>query len=383
MSNVAINSSGVLRKARRGISSRFCALASLVALCGAVADLPAQALVTSSLPVIRSRRPDDATVKKAELLLETVDRAKDEKARNGIAKELAALGPKVIPHLASRFSELEGFRQVVAAKALLALKAPSVADLLYGELCHDGTGTHEEIMRLLARRRDPRALPVYLKLLPESTGEVKTVIYYCLTYYTDRSCFDAWAIGMGSDNRNIRLYSYLGMNRLLAAHARAASPASDTAWVKKVDDLAETLIRRLGEARMRGDAPGMIRGLELLGLTGRERAADVVQEYLEERSPGVRATAAKALGGLAQYGRKYSGKLMDALDDSHLCVRLEATEALADLGETEAIPLIVDMLNTKNLRVRQAAVTALQRLSGKSLGYYPEPWHRWWNEQRL
>jgi len=355
----------------------------LLLLCVSVNSPRAGAASTATKPASRSTkvRIPPHLARKVDALLSKVDKAHGKAEREQIAVELSQLDKRTAPYLASLFADLKGFRQVVAGKALLAMKSPGALPMMLSELKSRGALANPELMKYLSETHVDDALPLLLQARPKASLETKQAITYCLTYFNTPSCIDAFSEGIDSPDSLIRLYSHLGMGRLLRAYA-TAEVREVPDWSKRIDKLVQGLDGHLRRCVAARDIPGTVRCIEHLGLTGRRKAAEAVYDCLRDDSPPIRAAAVKAIGRLGPHGQRYTRELLHIIEDDELLVRLQAIEALASLGERAAVPLIARMLYTKDLRTRALAVTALRTLTGKNFGPYPEAWLNWWEKEQ-
>lgn len=94
-----------------------------------------------------------------------------------------------------------------------------------------------------------------------------------------------------------------------------------------------------------------------------------------ERAAAVREAAARAAGMRRGLLRHLEGLLSDA----SAAVRAAVVEALTAVRRPEAVPLLVRALGDGDASVREAALAALKRTTGKSLPADPDAWARFWN----
>src|SRR5213075_1371602 len=113
-----------------------------------------------------------------------------------------------------------------------------------------------------------------------------------------------------------------------------------------------------------------------LGALKAETALPIVVTFLRSADPRLAEVAARALGLIGSPRAKALAETKAPL------VAESAAEALAKLEDRAAIPTLIDRLaaSAKDLRVADAVLRALERLSGKSLGDDVELWRAWWVE---
>lgn len=99
-------------------------------------------------------------------------------------------------------------------------------------------------------------------------------------------------------------------------------------------------------------------------LGGRKDAAAVaplVATLKNDKEPGVRTSAAEALGSLKKVAKAAVPDLLTALKDGDALVRETAAESLADIGEEPktVVPALIKLLEDADLNVRCAAAISL------------------------
>lgn len=108
---------------------------------------------------------------------------------------------------------------------------------------------------------------------------------------------------------------------------------------------------------------------------------------LASADPGERWDTVEQLG---QTGDPQCAEhLMPLLDDNDLFVRLAAARVLGDLGNTSAVPELIDALEDSEPSVRETALLSLRRLTHREFGFDPSAreaererrireWRKWW-----
>jgi hypothetical protein len=120
-----------------------------------------------------------------------------------------------------------------------------------------------------------------------------------------------------------------------------------------------------------------------LGELKEESAWHEMALFLSAPDARVREVAARALGVLG--AKAATAHLVRSLADPASLVVESAANALALLETAAAIEPLIDRLAAvrgENLRVADALVRALERLTGRSLGDDPELWRAWWKEAK-
>ena len=305
--------------------------------------------------------------------------AKEAGARRAAKKALVDMGAPATVRLRVLCRKHNDDMQVMAAKLLIEMKDPGAPDLLVSIAKEQGSRTNREVLKLLARLKDKRALKVFLNMLPGADPELRRTLFYCLTHYTDRSAFDVLAEGLFDQDKVIRQHCHYSLKKILKRYAEG-SDNTEKEWRTKLSKLVKRLSKDIQRARKPRNLARMIRRAELLGLTAAEEAADVLGRLMDDKSPAVRAAVVAAMGKLGSRARGYADGVLDALDDDQLIVRLKAMEAAARIGDTRAVPLIAEQLRSADLRTRKAGAKALQDLTGKHFGPYPDLWLKWWDK---
>ena len=153
---------------------------------------------------------------------------------------------------------------------------------------------------------------------------------------------------------------------LPAELARLASRLDDLTY--RIQGLEEDPINR-GYAYIKSDSPQ----LRLEGITALRRVAqfdttarETIRNMLYDTNPRVRMEAADALGDLSD--RDAAPLMAQMLSDADPNVRREAVDSFADWGHKESSPLIAQMLNDPDASVRREAVVALGTLGASDAG---------------
>lgn len=122
-----------------------------------------------------------------------------------------------------------------------------------------------------------------------------------------------------------------------------------------------------------------------LGGTGKDDALELFEPMLGRTSEldVLVLEQAALIAGASNSGRiddalVWLRPLLDASDDA---TRGQAVRTLAELEDTVSVPDIIVRLEDQNRRVRAAALTGLERISGLKLGEEPGPWKLWFASQ--
>ena len=165
-----------------------------------------------------------------------------------------------------------------------------------------------------------------------------------------------------------------GMREKLAAIEKGQSFLSD-----RLVELEETL----RAVTARGPIPAGIPSPEG---GGAKPWAGLVED-LKHANAGIRLDAVYALGETGD--RDVVPHLIPMLGDVDLFVRMATARMLEDLGAHSAVPSLIDALEDNQSAVREAAMVALRKITGKSMGFEPtagvgertkrvKAWRDWW-----
>ncbi len=123
-----------------------------------------------------------------------------------------------------------------------------------------------------------------------------------------------------------------------------------------------------------------------------DRAIPALRNALKDKSPFVRSIALSALGELKatkayddivaltkDKGDEPTAKTAGTLNCFPIRPADSACYALGGLGDPRAIPILIDLINDKD--VQTSAMQALEVLTKQKLGNDPEKWKKWWSMQ--
>ncbi len=133
-------------------------------------------------------------------------------------------------------------------------------------------------------------------------------------------------------------------------------------------------------ASLRADDPAVrAEALFALGQLGDEAALAPMTVFLRHDDPRIREVAARALGALKN--ARAVGPLVRALEDPVPLVVESAATALSVLDDRAAVGPLIERLAAaegKDLRLVEALLSALERLTGMVLGEDAALWRGWW-----
>ncbi|MHC4597908.1 MAG: HEAT repeat domain-containing protein [Planctomycetota bacterium] len=109
-----------------------------------------------------------------------------------------------------------------------------------------------------------------------------------------------------------------------------------------------------------------------------EDVKELLQGLKDERAP-VRCTAAYELGKI---GSEVAVEhLVALLEDDYISVRICAAEALGHICDKRAIRPLIEVVGNEGLGITDAAVTALQKITGQTFGN-PGKWEVWFETMK-
>ncbi|MDD5436422.1 MAG: HEAT repeat domain-containing protein, partial [Candidatus Omnitrophica bacterium] len=235
---------------------------------------------------------------------------------------------------------------------------PRLIDLLRDENPY----IRESAVIALGKIGDPVALPPLLKVLEqEPLGSAQ--------WNSDRrgNICDAVKeaiVKMGKQGEPLIVEALTSENYSIKSAApeilAAIDPSAMALIAKNINDEAQSI--RLST----------IRGL---GIIGSPEAVDLLAKALEDKDGYVKREALKAI--LSAKDKKRAAEILSKfLDDEDDDMRKAAAEALGEAEDAQAIQSLIGMMDDKDLRVREAAISSLRKikpapqlLEGLSLAY--------------
>ncbi len=148
----------------------------------------------------------------------------------------------------------------------------------------------------------------------------------------------------------------------------------------------EALILGLQNAE---DHPGTRRLIiEVLGKMGATQAIEPLIVALRYKNDRVRSEAVYTLYTLdPQWQQSEAAKqaltgLIAELKDKNCRDHPEVIAALGAIGNEQAVEPLIEMLNNKDWRTRDATFKALQKITGEKFNQDVKSWKKWWKEQQ-
>lgn len=119
-----------------------------------------------------------------------------------------------------------------------------------------------------------------------------------------------------------------------------------------------------------------------LGEIGDSRAVEPLIAALKNKGYTIRWKIVDALGKIRD--RRAVELLIALLKDTNESdiVRFRVPDALGEIGDTRAVEPLIESLNDEDTIVREHAVKALEKISGKAYGSEPAEWQKWWKENK-
>jgi len=168
------------------------------------------------------------------------------------------------------------------------------------------------------------------------------------------------------------------------AGAGAGAPAEFGPLAAALVAIGKPAVPALVEALQDPHAARRRAAAALLGAIGEPAAFPALAERALDASPEVAAEAAAALGAHRRHPamRAIPERLRRALLSGGGVRAAGAARALGELRDLEAIPLLVQALETPDRAPAEVAAEALARITLQRLGTDPRRWLPWWKENR-
>jgi HEAT repeat protein len=100
-----------------------------------------------------------------------------------------------------------------------------------------------------------------------------------------------------------------------------------------------------------------------LGRIGDKSAVPAIKPYLDVSEPV----------GLLEENRRF---------EVHWGVRTNAARALAQLGDLSGVPVLVELLEADQSRLRNYAQRLLEEITSQHFGKDRQAWQRWWQQRQ-
>lgn len=307
-------------------------------------------------------------------LLDTLGH-EDGKVRRAAADALGKFGEAAVPHLLPILRYSSGEKMFAAADALgevgkdalpglLVMLQDRNRDVRWSAALALGNMTGEPARRWLQEASQSEGS------LSQLRREIETAVLRKSRQRMSRS-----------SRGSLRRLRRLGVHerREMRRERLPALPELLEALRDEDHEVRATAVRNLGGIRATDAAPELIGALQdedsevretaawALGESGDAKAIPALIEALHDESEGVRRSAARALGWMGRWVGQAEAipALTGALQDESVEVRQSAALALADIGEAEAIPDLIKVLQEDDEEeVRETVARVLGRIGG-------------------
>jgi len=233
-------------------------------------------------------------------------------------------------------------KAILCGLALTMLAFPAVADEvddLILDLKYGSPDVREDAALALGQIGDEKAVDPLIKALDDEVSWVRMWAVIALGEIGDTRAVDPLIKALKDESPYVRMYA-----------------ASSLVNLGKTEYLSQVLTALKNE-----NEDVRVEAAITLGEIGDTRAIDPLIEALKDESDVVRMCAASALGEIGDSSA--FEPLTVALRDRYWQVREEAATALGKIGDVKAIePLTYRASNDAHLKVREAALEALERL---------------------
>jgi HEAT repeat protein len=220
----------------------------------------------------------------------------------------------------------------------------------------------------------------------------------------DDDRLDAFILLLADPNTESNYVSLTGLLALLSEMGKAAQRAAP--YIKPIlfDEQASYPIRLAAMRTLRSmDAltpaavPPLLQLMSVIGISDDPLANDTRRDIaetigrirpIEKPFAALRkastsrdqATRSAAVHGLAWIGPEASLAIVQALQDPSEPVRISASEVLVGRSGTEAVPIVIQVMQDADPETLSIAAQTLSRLSGHNFGEDPDHWQEWWDE---
>ncbi len=140
-------------------------------------------------------------------------------------------------------------------------------------------------------------------------------------------------------------------------------------------------IPALARATRRPDVEVARAAVQALGRFRQPEARQALMGALDHPSVEVRSDVLSSLE-LAEDPSQVDIYKKVAVSDPSPELRAEAVRQLGRFKDPGLVPFLIDQLRGKDEAPRQAALSLLGQLTGRSLGPRPEAWSRWWSQNQ-
>ena len=200
-----------------------------------------------------------------------------------------------------------------------------------------------QVVRVLARRRDPAGVDILLKGAQDNDVRVKRLSTDALGYFPSEEVISTLLEQIKDADKVVKLKA---VESLAKIGDRSVAPALAHA----INDPSVTIRRSIAE---------------LLGTIGDSKIVSVFSKVLKDDDEQVRLSATKALMKIG--GPVAASVLSIAMKDANDKVRESAARALGEVGNAAVVPILLAAINFDEVaEVREGAADALGRIGDAS-----------------
>lgn len=263
-------------------------------------------------------------------------------------------------------SDAERARYAVARKSwdeALSIGAASVEPLILTAVSGTDWEARVSAVELLGTLGDPRAVEPLITIVTEETGgEVRKEAVIALAKLGDPRAVKALTVPLGADDEETRQVAAVALGKFVPSD-KVESLAREATTSALIATLRDP------ESRLsRGVSayPGWVRARKLeaaeaLGEVGGTRAVDALVDALEDEDTGVRQMVVRALA--RQKDPSLGSLFGKVFSDEDSGVGDAAAEALVSIGQP-AVDILIPYLHSERWGLRRRAVDALKAIGG-------------------
>jgi HEAT repeat protein len=306
-------------------------------------------------------RPDPEIRRRADEILAGVERA-DLESRDQVALRLREVGGDVAPYLASLLEKTSRDLGLQILQVLFKMKDPKAVPVLMALLESQNSTVRGQVASLLAETQGPGSLRALGPLAKDEDPTVRQIVATWIQRVGDRNSIEMLGPLLDDPDRDVR--------------GRAQMALLDLGQRFDRNDRVASIL----EETLRSSAPRVKPELLLLiGKSGLREAWRAAAPFVSNDDPMIRKAAISTLATLAvpESGDTILSQIPKEKDDS---VRIPLAEAVPRLKILPAIPYLIDWLEGPSPEVRTAALKALQSAAGTTFGADRKLWDEWWQK---
>ncbi|MCI0487977.1 MAG: HEAT repeat domain-containing protein, partial [Blastocatellia bacterium] len=272
-----------------------------------------------------------------------------------------------LPSLASAMRDKDPVVRYHAAEALIAAGARAVTPLL-ALLRSEREADRGRAARVLWRIGTPSVEPL-LGLLQDKSArpETRAVVAATLGMIGERRAIGPLIELLKDERYYVRQQAARALGQMgepaveqVVGMARSSVPATREAAIEALGGInSGASIDRIVEALTDSNTNVRSAAVKALGETSSERAVPHLMAIMRDESSTMRSQAAASL---ARLGPLALPALVSALRDSHPSVRALAAESLGDIGASEAVAPLIDLVRRDTSGARSEAIQSLGKI---------------------